>query len=205
MTQVHGLLQMPTGLLQSTQAAYRNIEPLFERNLRKYKGSIQNFPQPIAMNCDCHAFSRPQQSCSRGWLSYTISRYQSEHLPTCPRFPHADFSHVVEKQFTYCTRILRRCFKVGFLHARVAGWISLYPTLSFRAVVPDDSPVFRYFKDARNLILDVGENKTPPTNAMLQSILARTSESIIQNFREGRATPTDMTPSGKTIMHVSVT
>jgi hypothetical protein len=203
MTHVNGLLQTPTGLLQETQATYRNIEPLFERNLRKYKRSILNSTHSITTDCDCHTFSRPQKSYSQGLFSLTISRYQFEHLPTCPRFPHANFSHVVEKQFIFCTRILRRCFKVGFSNARVAGWRILYPTLSFRAVVPDDSPVFRTFTDAADLLVDKQENKKPLTKAMVQSILAGISQSVIQSFREGHATPTDMTPSGRTILHVS--
>ncbi|KAF2676386.1 hypothetical protein K458DRAFT_277039, partial [Lentithecium fluviatile CBS 122367] len=149
-TKTHGLVQVSTGLLEDSLAAYRDVGPSFRRNLRNYNRSIpsstrSNVPD---WDCGCALLSRRQESHRCGWFSFTISSFHSDHLPTCPRFPHADFSHIVEKQYTYCTRLFRGCFKVGYVHAREAGWRKIYPMLSLRAVVPHTSPVFQTFKEA---------------------------------------------------------
>lgn len=171
--------------------------------LRKHRRSISDSSIPI---CSCRLYLRKHQECRIwGWSPFqfpVITQEVTDHLPSCRYFSQADFSRTVEASFQVAlTSAWGYCVKAGWLYARRSGWATISPVLSYRAVVPHNSPGFKPFIDLqRTMSSYYGSNSSKMQWAAL---LFQALFEVKESFRQHRAGPTDVLEGGSGIYAVS--
>ncbi|OCK74055.1 hypothetical protein K432DRAFT_311474 [Lepidopterella palustris CBS 459.81] len=205
--------QLAPSLLANIIDTSRDLNPAFRRTLRKYKKSIHKMGQltsSVVSSCTCHLFTRTRERRTIGLYFSKVSRQTFDHLITCPYFPHANFSHTVEAQFNHCAQLLGFCVRAGFVHARQAGWRTVYPTLRFRTVVSYYSPIFTPFERANHWIrayelwqrANLGYQ--PMSAEQIETLPGFILSEVTHNLGN-RARPSDKLPDGDTVLHVGST
>ncbi|KAH7371860.1 hypothetical protein BKA64DRAFT_729050 [Cadophora sp. MPI-SDFR-AT-0126] len=147
--------------------------------------------------CSCHYY--PQKSES-SYNIYNLSSYWSrtlQHLPQCPLSRYAQQRiDTIGVKYTYCTKLLGYSIAVTFSATRGPGGLAISPHLALRAIVPRDSPAFSLI---RKKYLDISESSTPMAEA---NWILRQLKML---FDQGKASPTDITENGDTLLHTAVT
>ncbi|PYI01492.1 hypothetical protein BO78DRAFT_401250 [Aspergillus sclerotiicarbonarius CBS 121057] len=136
----------------------------------------------------CTCTSPPAQPASSSLLSWCIT----SHSFGCPLYVSEQRVIHLGTRYVICNRLLRFSVNASLNIAYGAGGLSINPQLNFRAVVPDDAPVFKALSDAVKKM-----HKSPDT-----AIIDDTTKVILQLFRAGKASPTDSLSDGQTILHV---
>lgn len=125
--------------------------------------------------------------------AYIESKDALSHEKSCPFHESGKrIINLVVKR-TICNRLLRFSVLASFRVTVGARGLAISPKLKFRPVVPEDSPAF-------TLLQDVEARLKSDCNS---SVIQDTSKRLFELFRDGKASPSDTLPNGKTILHVS--
>jgi hypothetical protein len=184
-------------------------EPTVLRSLCDEKQEIQNRTQATTqlvpmtdrtltgfnMLCTCSKrFHMTQSHYSLRYLSfYQVTKLSHDRL--CPLYSSSRKTQTLEARFNFCSKFLGFSLKTAISLTKGAGGLSIAPQLSFRAVVPSDSPAFKLV-DWHPAPMD------GPQPFSSQKMLELTLQQLCQLFYQGRGSPTDVTPDGNTILHV---
>ncbi|KAH7323857.1 hypothetical protein BKA65DRAFT_75918 [Rhexocercosporidium sp. MPI-PUGE-AT-0058] len=164
-----------------------------------YQQASQTRRRAAKQHSRCSCPSQPQYSASHLYL-WNLSAFWSHttrHLPHC-RFSRYSqrLENILGIKYTYCTKMLGFSVAATLSVARGAGGLAISPHFMLRAVVPKDSPAFRLL-DFNAWNSDGGfRNPIEHANWIIQQLAVL--------FRDGKASPTDTLPSGKTLLHVSM-
>ncbi|KAL4965781.1 uncharacterized protein BDV14DRAFT_199554 [Aspergillus stella-maris] len=137
--------------------------------------------------------SRAQCTCdgTRSWASRIIGFISSidSHRYDCPLFHRREVATLLGGKLTILTRYINysASFHVAIVHDTTA--FSIQPTITFRRVVNPDSPVF---KTIENLLCTKNKNYG---NILLH---------LRHLFDEGKASPSDTLPNGRTLVHQAI-
>ncbi|KAF2117923.1 hypothetical protein BDV96DRAFT_685560 [Lophiotrema nucula] len=206
------LNETPPSVLSDAFDNYRNINATYKRSLRNYNRSNNQLGKrhaTVAMSCQCRMYKvEAEQKWAWGRFS-TISRWESDHVPECPRFQHTDYLSSIQARFIHCSRYLGFCASIGLSYTKLRGQTTISPTISYRAVVPIDSPGFRPFQDAYTSIgvdnrCDLMFQKIDLehwTQDNIEDLLQTTLANVLRSFDEGGSKPSDTLATGKTIFH----
>ena len=147
-------------------------------------------------SCSCY----PQTTGSRfNWNGFS-SHWSSttRHLPQCPHSRYAQRRvDTLGVKYTYCTRVLGYSIAATFSVGRGAGGLSISPYLILRAVVPRDSPAFRL------LDLSVWDRNNKLRFSSPFDHVNWILQQLNLLFQDGKASPTDVTSDGTTLLYVS--
>ncbi|KAL2062675.1 hypothetical protein VTL71DRAFT_5747 [Oculimacula yallundae] len=158
-------------------------------------GSVRRKMPSKARNsfCSCPQYS---QVIRKPAYFLGISWSQSlRHRPHCPLSRFAQHRiDTLEAKYAFCTNALGYAIAATLSVARGAGGFAISPHFMIRAVVPEESPAFRLlsweysdtFRANTTNYLDVAD-------WLLQELGTL--------FRAGKASPTDILPDGKTLLH----
>lgn len=120
------------------------------------------------------------------------SKTKLRHSHECVYFIHAGSDESVGFKFR-----LGPCSRCWNVHAalnynRALGTYSISTTLHFKATVPNDHPAF----EKMHHLFFVRETRSP------EIPIEETLQSILKMFQDGRASPTDISSDGNTLLHV---
>lgn len=198
------LIQKP-GLFRSVYDEAGQLE-----STRDLSGYTQNAPfeldsssrscfQAAGPRCTCRPrTTRKRSSRTHGkWFpreTWSVALYttHSTHHRSCPTF--LESSNAMGFRFSYCGYLLARTLEASVSFTRGAGGFSISPTVSFSALVPSNSPVFR--------LLEINFSGKPSVHEMSRSFDERIGQ-ILHLFETRAASPYDEDQDGNTLLHVS--
>lgn len=198
------LIQKP-GLFRSVydEANYLESSKDLSGFARKSPSELVSFPRSYIQAADKRCTCRPRLSRKRSsrthgqWFpreTWNVSFYttNSTHRTGCPSLLKS--SNAIGFRFSYCGYLLARTLQASISFTRGAGGFSISPTVSFSALVPSDSPVFR--------LLEFGFSSRTSVQDMSRSFDVRIGQ-ILHLFESRKASPYDVDQDGNTMLHVS--
>lgn len=146
------------------------------------------------LDCTCSRRTYMAQS----WSSIRRRRFYqlqiSSHDRSCPLYRFARKAEYIETGINFCSSYLRFSLQIALSMTKGAGGFSIGPRLNVRTIVPYDSPA----SDCLNQIFSRRWVPNYDFDEFLESAL----QHILGLFNEGKAAPTDLTPDGRTLLHV---
>lgn len=130
----------------------------------------------------------------RGLSSYWTR--DTHHLPECPHSRFAQRVNTLAAKYTFCTRLLGFSIAAMVTMKRGVGGLAISPHLMLRAVVPNTSPAFQLLNVKRGI--NRNELVASPHDQV-----KRVLSQLNRLFASGKASPTNITPDGKTLLAVS--
>lgn len=184
-----------TGYLEST----RNLSDYTQKTPFEPGSSPRPFFQAADQRCTCRPrISRKRSNRTHGkWFpreTWNVSFYtaNSSHRRGCPTFLQS--KNAIGLRLSYCGYLLARTLEASISITRGAGGFSISPTISFSALVPSDSPVFR--------LLEFNFSSRTSVQDMSRSFNGRIQQ-IHHLFETHVASPYDVDQDGNTMLHVS--
>ncbi|MCJ1467990.1 hypothetical protein MMC07_006616 [Pseudocyphellaria aurata] len=199
------LIQKP-GLFQSVYDESSHLESPTDLSSYKKKDLLEHDSSPAsfktaAQRCTCQPrIIRKNSSRTHGkWFpreSWNVAFYtaNSTHRKGCPTL--LDSSHTIGLRFSYCGYLLARTLQASMSFTRGAGGFSISPTMSFSALVPSDSPVFR--------LLDFTFSSKTSVQDMSRCFDLRIHQ-IVHLYETRAASPYDVDQDGNTMLHKACT
>ena len=154
----------------------------------------------LTARCFCSRLPCTKQTC---YSFLTVSIFQlsmTSHSDTCPFSKMAKRTKALGVKYAICSSLLSFSVQATLSVVTGAGGLSISPRLSFRNIVPRDSPAFKLLRGLE--ILSYNEKK-PLSHIVISSYLDSTLKQLHKLFGEGKASPTDVTSKGSTLLHVS--
>jgi hypothetical protein len=150
--------------------------------------------------CFCSRLPYTKKTC-HSLLTVSIFRLSmTSHCDTCPFSKMAKRTKALGVKYVICSSLLSFSVQAKLSVVTGAGGLSISPRLSFRNIVPRDSPAFKLLKGLD--ILSYNEKK-PLSHIFVSSYLDNTLRQLHELFSEGKSSPTDVTSNGSTLLHVS--
>ncbi|EMD86130.1 hypothetical protein COCHEDRAFT_1173968, partial [Bipolaris maydis C5] len=146
-------------------------------------------------SCRCRSKRKRKVEPRRWYMIQTDEAY--DHHRDCPRFTHGDYTKSVAFQVSMYNSLLKFCVQIGWQSSRKGGWNSPAPVLRYRAVAPQDSPVFKLL-DCRLELFQYG-NLFEEISSSMAIILPTIAPKLQQEFGKG-ACPTDLDLNGDGIL-----
>lgn len=164
---------------------------------------LYSSPRSYFQAADRRRTCRPQTTRKRSsrthgkWFpseTWNVSFFttNSTHRRGCPAF--VESSNAIGFRFSYCGYLLARTLQASISFTRGAGGFSISPTISFSALVPSDSPLFR--------LLEFNFSSKTSAHDMSKSFDVRIGQ-ILHLFENCAASPYDVDQDGNTMLHVS--
>lgn len=197
-----GLIRKP-GLFRSVYdetslESTTDLSSYKKNNLLEFDSSPTSF-KAAAQRCTCRPRTiRKKSSRTHGkWFpreTWNMAFYtaNSTHRRGCPTF--LESSHTIGLRLSYCGYLLARTLQASMSFTRGAGGFSISPTISFSALVPSDSPVFR--------LLDFNFSRKTSVQDISSWFDLRIDQ-ILHLFETRAASPYDVDQDGNTMLHVS--
>jgi hypothetical protein len=134
-------------------------------------------------------------------LTVSIFRLSmTSHCDTCPFSKMAKRTKALGVKYAICSSLLSFSVQATLSVATGAGGLSISPRLSFRNIVPRDSPAFKLLRGLEKLSYN---EKKPQSHIVVSSYLGSTLKQLHELFSEGKASLTDVTSNGSTLLHIS--
>jgi hypothetical protein len=174
-----------------------------------YKKKHKHRPSPLQMGardlgssiCTCstsYAFKDYQYLSRVVSLFYSTERYET-HLPQCPFYTSPQQVRKLGARFHSIGYLLSTAILATVSMTTGASGFSITPHLSFKAVVPSNSPAFALF--SRDNYQKSLNRRSATAGQILDSIMPR----LLRLFAEQQASPTDVNEFGESLLHVETT
>lgn len=130
----------------------------------------------------------------RGWRA-RLNASTLSHRKDCELFRAFEKENSLNLKLVYCRGIIGQVIKASIHLRRGAGGFSISPSLSCIRMVSDDSPAFKLVHTwIRELFFGYISRSSD------REVLIRKLQEL---FQHGRASPHDVTISGRSLLHVS--
>jgi hypothetical protein len=146
--------------------------------------------------CSCNIGKSHQ---SRTWSTRGLNLTRAStvshiHKMGCPLSTQRRSTIVLAAKYSYRSRFITRLLSFSVSISSGAGGLSISPSLTFRAIVPDSSPAFSLF--TYDSIYAFRLKST-------ESYCEWVARELYRLFREQEAYPTDVDVRGENLLHVS--
>lgn len=149
----------------------------------------KDFKSSICTCSGSYAFKEHRYLSRAVSLLYSTERYET-HLPQCPFFASSQRIRKLTARFYPASYLLSTAILATISIQTGASGFSIAPYLSFKAVVPSNSPAFALFsKD------NYADNMMP--GEVLDSVWPK----LLRLFTERRASVTDVNEFGQSLLH----
>jgi hypothetical protein len=192
---------VPPSLLVEAAQVLEDVNPRFQSSLEAYN----NVSHQIRTGSDirnsrsvCCCRPKKKQSTKRSARFTLFSSEIYQHKPSCPYFPHADYSRSMIAQFTMYSRLVGFCIQAGWQYSRQGGWNTIAPVLRYRAVVSRSSPAFKVLYNAIMVLVSA---KAELSQEELRDIVSTTSTTLSRAFGND-ASPSDLDENGNGVLYV---
>ena len=151
--------------------------------------------------CSCATLIR------RRAATYSIGRIDffktfvesSSHSVSCPLYIRTEAATTVGFKMEYYGRLLAKTVRATVSITTGAGGFSINPCLKFHATVPKSSLPFRLLDQEK---LQERFLTTLALSKALSNYFDNALRQLYELFQDGRASPTDVNESGRTLLHV---
>lgn len=142
--------------------------------------------------CTCRPRMKRQTSQTRigPVVLFREKKNSARHSEACPYYTSRDQEHQYGIRFLVGTTSRKWNIRAALNYNQAIGVFSVGPTLAFKAVVPRNNPAFQFINYSINCM-------------ELVDRLDHVLPSIMHIFRDGRASPMDMTQDGSTLLHAA--
>ncbi|KAF2490770.1 hypothetical protein BU16DRAFT_585146 [Lophium mytilinum] len=192
------LVRSPSSLREVCKEQYSLCDEVSQfSNLRLISRRIITRPRPL---CSCRRRQyHAEQARSLSFIS-VFQRQVSTHHPSCALFGFNLREKSIGSRITYCGRFLGRILEASLTVSRgPAGFSVIGPQLKFRAVVSEDhSPAFKLI---HGLNRDLRYRQSVSEDDLRR--LGLLPYQLVQMFHDRRASPTDVTIEGKSLLHIA--
>ena len=157
--------------------------------------------------CSCATLIRRRAATySFGRINFFRTLVESSsHSFTCPLYIRTEATTTLGLKMAFYGRLLAKTVQATISITAGAGGCSINPCLKFHAVVPNDSPAFlilNYRAFRKRFPRNQSPTTSPSQSIEVCDFFQSTLQDLYELFQDGRASPTDTSEFGQTLLHV---
>lgn len=135
-------------------------------------------------------------------LETRLSCFPPTSSNTQSRSPRRMFNHKVkkfQKNYTVSNKLLNSFMLVSVEITSHNGFLKITPSLTFRSIVSNSPAIILIKEESQSW---ARAKKSGKSKEGVSRVLKKTYRKLLQLFREGKASPTDVDVKGNTALHV---